>query len=57
MIIGLFFVCMTLGLGLIWFFYGLYSALLGLLCLAGGILLVLIILFLLNLLERVSKDG
>lgn len=54
MVIGLFGLCLTLGLGLIGWFYGSNAALLGLLCLAGGVLVVLIIILILHLVERVS---
>jgi hypothetical protein len=57
MVIGLFGLCLTLGLGLIWYIYGSNAALLGLLCLAGGILVVLIIILMLYVMERITKNA
>lgn len=56
MLIGLLGICFTLGLGLIWVFYGSYAAFLGLLCLTGGIVIILAILFILYIMERISKN-
>jgi hypothetical protein len=57
LVIGLLSLCFTVGLGLIWLFYGVNAALLGLLCLLGGVVLIVAILLMLNLIERISKHG
>jgi hypothetical protein len=56
LLLGLLILVFTLGLGLIWFLYGLNAALLGLLCVFGMVTLILLILFILNGLERISKS-
>lgn len=56
LLLGLLTLVFTLGLGLIWFLYGLNAALLGLLCLFGLAILILLILFILKGLERISKS-
>jgi len=56
MIIGLFILCLTVGLGLIWYYFGRNAAMLGLLCLAGAVGVVLVIVLLLNIIERISKN-
>ena len=57
MVIGLFGLCVFVGLGLIWLIYGSNAALFGLLCMAGGILVVLTILLILYLIERIANIG
>jgi len=42
----------VLGGGLIWFFYGLYAALLGIGCMTGGILFLLLLYSLVSLIGR-----
>ena len=56
LLLGLFILVFTLGLGLIWFLYGLNAALLGLLCVFGMLVLILMILFILYSMERISKS-
>jgi membrane protein YdbS with pleckstrin-like domain len=56
MIIGLFILCLTIGLGLIWHFFGANAALPGLFCLAGAVVVVLVIVLLLNIIERIAKN-
>jgi len=56
LLLGLLILVFTLGLGLIWFLYGLNAALLGLLCVFGLLILILMILFILYGMERISKS-
>jgi hypothetical protein len=56
LLLGLLTLVLTLGLGLIWFLYGLNAALLGLLCVFGLVILILLILLILNGMERISKS-
>jgi hypothetical protein len=56
LLLGLLILVFTLGLGLIWFLYGLNAALLGLLCVFGLLILILMILFILYSMERISKS-
>jgi uncharacterized membrane protein len=57
MLIGLFGLCVFIGLGLIWLIYGSNAALFGMLCLTGGILVVLAILLILNLIDRIYNNA
>ena len=56
LLLGLLTLVFTLGLGLIWFLYGLNAALLGLLCVFGLVILILLIVFILKGMERISKS-
>jgi uncharacterized membrane protein len=56
LVIGLFALVFTVGLILIYLFYGPDSALLGLLCLMGILVPVFIILLILDLVERFVKN-
>jgi hypothetical protein len=56
LLLGLLTLILTLGLGLIWFLYGLNAALMGLVCVFGLLILILFILFILNSMERISKS-
>ncbi|MEA3327628.1 MAG: hypothetical protein U9R53_10065 [Chloroflexota bacterium] len=55
LVIGLLVLVFTLGLGLIYFFFGLYAALLGLFSLLGVLFLILLIWLILRLMERLAK--
>jgi hypothetical protein len=56
LLLGLLSLVFTLGMGLIWFLYGLNAALLGLLCVFGMLIPILLIVFILNGMERISKS-
>lgn len=55
LVIGLVLLVATVGILLIYYFYGQGAALFGLLCLGGMILIILIIIGLLTLLEKLAK--
>ena len=55
LVIGLVLLVATIGILLIYFLYGQGAALLGLLCLAGVILIILLIIGFLTLLEKLAK--
>jgi len=54
LIIGLLMLAFSLGLSLIWFLYGQDAALLGLVCLAGILIPLLLIVIILNIIERIT---
>jgi TM2 domain-containing membrane protein YozV len=56
LMIGLLVLVFTLGLALIYFLYGPQAALLGLICLAGILIPLLIILGILTVIERLTKN-
>ena len=43
------------GLGLIWYFYGLQAALLGLICMLGGLFPIILVVFLMSGLDTIMK--
>lgn len=56
LVIGLFVLLFTVGLVLVYIFYGINAALTGLLCLAGLLIPVLVILLVLSLIERFTNN-
>lgn len=55
LVIGLFLLVATVGIALIYFLYGSSAALLGLLCLAGVILPILLIIGILTIIEKIAN--
>ncbi|QRN83605.1 hypothetical protein JR338_02290 [Chloroflexota bacterium] len=56
-VIGLVFLVATVGIFLIYIFYGQGAALFGLLCLVGLVLIIFLIIGFLYLLEKIAKHG
>lgn len=55
LVIGLFLLVATVGIALIYFLYGSSAALLGLLCLAGVTLPILLIIGILTIIEKIAN--
>ena len=55
LIIGGLILLFLVGLGLIWYFYGLQAALLGLICMLGGLVPIILVIFLMSGLDAIMK--
>jgi hypothetical protein len=55
LIIGGLILLFLVGLGLIWYFYGLQAALLGLICMLGGLFPIILVVFLMSGLDTIMK--
>ena len=55
LIIGGLILLFLVGLGLIWYFYGLQAALLGLICMLGGLVPIILVVFLMSGLDTIMK--
>ena len=55
LIIGGLILLFLVGLGLIWYFYGLQAALLGLVCMLGGLVPIILVVFLMSGLDAIMK--
>lgn len=55
LIIGGLILLFLVGLGLIWYFYGLQAALLGLICMLGGLVPIILVVFLMSGLDAIMK--
>jgi len=55
LIVGGLILLFLVGLGLIWYFYGLQAALLGLICMLGGLVPIILVVFLMSGLDAIMK--
>lgn len=55
LIAGFVFILLVIGDGLIYLFYGLESAIFGLICIGGGFVPIILIWMTLNIVERIAK--
>jgi len=55
LIVGGLILLFLVGLGLIWYFYGLQAALLGLICMLGGLVPIILVIFLMSGLDAIMK--